>query len=211
MSRAQVPASCDDLSDPAWDIAELFPAQGDWSVGEYLRLKGNRLIEFDHGRIDVLDMPTDFHQAIVGVLYSMLLGFITPRQLGEVRFAPLRVRLWKGRYREPDVMFMLRANVARIRKKFWIGADLLMEVVSEDDRRRDLKTKRLEYARAGVREYWIVDPKLEQITVLKLAEKYYELHGEFRRGQRATSLLLPGFEVDANAVFDVGLQLHQTK
>ena len=45
-----------------------------------------------------------------------------------------------------------------------------MEVVSsgDEDRRRDLKTKRDEYALAGIPEYWIVDPELDQITVLTL-------------------------------------------
>jgi Uma2 family endonuclease len=76
------------------------------------------------------------------------------------------------------------------------GAELAMEVVSDDDRRRDLETKRFEYARAGISEYWIVDPLKEQITVLKLDGSAYVVHGEFKKGDRATSVLLPGFSVD---------------
>ena len=82
--------------------------------------------------------------------------------------------------------------------EYWEGADLVMEVVSsgDDDRRRDLKTKREEYAQAGISEYWIVDPVLEQITVLTLDGQTYVVHGEFKHGERATSKLLPGFGVD---------------
>ena len=56
-----------------------------------------------------------------------------------------------------------------------------MEVVSDDeeDRQRDLETKRQEYAQAGVAEYWIVDPKTETVTVLTLDGAAYRLHGEF--------------------------------
>jgi Uma2 family endonuclease len=76
-----------------------------------------------------------------------------------------------------------------------------MEVVSEGDesRHRDLVTKRDEYARAGIPEYWIVDPELGRITVLALEETSYAVHGEYSKGQQATSKLLPGFTVDVSA------------
>ncbi len=77
----------------------------------------------------------------------------------------------------------------------------MMEVVigDDDDRRRDLVIKRDEYARAGISEYWIVDPRDEQITVLHLARKRYVVHGEFGKGATATSHLLPGFTVNVTA------------
>src|SRR5262249_56746478 len=85
------------------------------------------------------------------------------------------------------------------------GADLAIEVVSEgeENRQRDLKSKRQEYAHAGIAEYWIVDPENRQITVLTLdtANKIYREHGVFGRGSKATSVLLSGFEVDVTAVF----------
>ena len=97
---------------------------------------------------------------------------------------------------------MLKENRKRVLHKYWQGADLVMEVVSDDpeDRHRDLVTKREEYARAKIPEYWIADPKLEEITVLWLKGKKYRVHGVFKMGQIATSRLLPGFDV---AVSDV--------
>ncbi len=84
------------------------------------------------------------------------------------------------------------------------GADLAMEVVSEgeEDRHRDLVIKRQEYATAGITEYWIVDPREPRITVLTLEGQAYRVHGIFTPGERATSILLPGFEVDVEAVFN---------
>ena len=58
-------------------------------------------------------------------------------------------------------------------------------------------TKREEYAQAGIPEYWIVDPELDQITVLTLDGQ--SVHGEFKRGERATSKRLPGFGVDVTS------------
>lgn len=189
-------------SEPTWEVAKLFPNQGKWSVEEYLELNGNLLVEFSNGYLEVLSMPTTTHQLIVAWLYQRLLEFVTSGNLGTPLFAPLRVRLWEGKFREPDVLFMLAAHGERIKEEFWEGADLVMEVVSSDDRRRDLDTKRREYAQAHIPEYWIVDPQQSTITVLRLdGDDRYAVHGEFAAGTQATSLLLPGFSVDVRAAF----------
>src|SRR3954452_1445040 len=135
-------------------------------------------------------MPTTSHQLIVAYLYRALLAFVTAQELGTVLFAPLRVRLWPGKFREPDLVFLHIQHADRIGELFWDGADLVMEVVSDDDRRRDLETKRREYAEAGIPEYWIVDPTEKRITVLTLEGRSYAVHGEFSPGMAATSGLL---------------------
>jgi Uma2 family endonuclease len=190
--------------EPTWEIAHLFPGQGMWSEGEYLALNGNHLVELSNGRLEVLPMPTTMHQLIVVYLYGLLLSFTSTRDLGTVLVAPLRVRLWRGKFREPDVVFMRSEHADRAGNDFWKGADLVMEVVSgdEEDRRRDLVEKRKDYARGGIPEYWIVDPRDEQITVLRLARTRYVVHGEFEKGAVATSHLLPGFAVNVIEAFN---------
>jgi Uma2 family endonuclease len=187
--------------EPAWDVAKLFPAQGHWSVSDYLALNGNYLVEYSSGYIEVLTMPTELHQLIVACLYSFLSAFAGRTRAGKVLFAPLRVQLYPGKFREPDIVFMMEANAVRRHNEFWEGADLVMEVVSDDDRRRDLETKRVEYAAAGIAEYWIVDPQTQQITVLKLAGKQYDVHGVFGVGETALSALLTGFSAPVTEVF----------
>jgi Uma2 family endonuclease len=191
-------------AEPAWDVARLFPAQGTWSEQEYLDLKGNRLVEFSNGIVEVLTMPTAAHQLIALFLCDMLRAFVRPAGLGKVLIAAFRVRLWEGKFRQPDVMFMRAEHAARTSNEFWDGADLVMEVVSEDDRRRDVETKRFEYARAGIPEYWVVDPQYRRITVLRLEGQRYVVHGEFAEGARASSALLPGFEVGVTEAFAAG-------
>ncbi len=191
--------------EPAWEVSYLFPAQGAWSVEEYLSLPTNHLVEFANGRLEVLPMPTDLHQAVVIFLIEVLLAFVKPRRAGTVRTAPLPVELWEDKYREPDVLFMLAKNAHRIRAH-WRGADLAMEVLCNDskDRKRDLVIKRKEYAKAGIQEYWIVDPRNHKITVLTLRGSAYRVHGEFTKGMRAASVLLPGFSVSVDEVFAQG-------
>lgn len=188
---------------PAWEVATLFPDQGHWGEGDYLALSHstNRLVELSAGRIEILPMPTMTHQLIVQYLSNLLLAFASTRKLGRVLFAPLRVRLPNGNYREPDVVFMLSEHANRMGDNFWDGADLVMEVVSEDNREHDLVTKRAEYAAAGIPEYWIVDPAERKITILKLQGDHYTTHADGGPGQKTESALLSGFSVEVSAVW----------
>lgn len=187
-------------TEPAWDIARLFPDQGQWSEDEYLALDTNHLIEFSHGIVEVLPIPSDKHQSIVGYLYTVLLVFARQIQ-GKVLFSPLRVRLWPGKIREPDLIFLASATDPRRQNQLWTGADLVVEVISPDDPDRDLVTKRREYAQAGIPEYWIVDPRTETILVLHLDGASY---GErrFGRGEQAISATFPALVVDVSATLD---------
>jgi Uma2 family endonuclease len=192
-------------SEPAWEVALLFPPQGTWSEEEYLALNTNKLVEFSDGFIEVLPMPTLMHQLIVAYLFGVLDSFTRKRRLGRAIFAPLRVRLRSKKFREPDILFMKTENSSRMGNDFWDRADLVMEVVSAENRDHDVRTKRAEYARAKIPEYWIIDPQESKITVLALDLRQkrgtYAVHGEFGPGSRASSKLLPGFEVDVKAVF----------
>ena len=153
-------------------------------------------------------MPTQSHQLIVQFLSNMLFAFASAAELGRVLFAPLRVRLRKGKFREPDVVFMLAEHADRMGEEYWIGAGLMMEVVSDDpeSRERDLVKKRAEYAAATIPEYWIVDPVEHRVTVLSLKKKRYVSHGEYRIGDRATSVLLNGFALEVDHIFAAGKQ-----
>jgi Uma2 family endonuclease len=189
---------------PAWEIAYLYPAQGSWSEDDYFALdqQSNRMIEFSDGWIEVLPTPTLIHQLIVRFLFRALDAYVKRRSLGTVLFAPLPVKLWPGKIREPDLIFIRRGRLNKIRR-YPKGAGLAVEVVSDDpeSRDRDLKKKRKEYAKAGIAEYWIVDPKEYRITVLTLEGSRYRVHGKFVLGTTATSVLLLKFTVNVDEVF----------
>jgi Uma2 family endonuclease len=192
-------------STTAWKdlLEDILPPQGEWSQEEYLVLTDhrNRLIEFTDGFLEVLPMPTDKHQNILEFLYQVFFLFIKPRG-GKVHFAPVRLRIRPDKFREPDLMLLLLATDSRRQNRFWLGADLALEVVSEDKPERDLVDKRGDYAEARVPEYWIVNPETETITVLRLRGDAYEEAGRFKRGETALSGLLPDFAVAVDAVFD---------
>lgn len=188
--------------EPAWDLALMYPLQGDWSVENYLSLDSGMLVEYSDGFVRVLPMPSLLHQWIARFLFLALERFISERDLGEVFFAPLPVRLAPTKYREPDIVFV-RPGRIRSMKGQPEGADLVVEIVSDgkESHERDYVEKRGEYAAAGIGEYWIVDPETKTITVLTLVGDRYEEHGVFSDGNAASAVLLEGFSVPTDEVF----------
>jgi Uma2 family endonuclease len=195
------------IGEPTWELASLYPHQGDWTESAYLALdeRDRRMYELVHGYLEVLPMPTPLHQRIAFYLAKLLDAFVVARRLGEVLTAPCPVRLGDKHYREPDVFF-LRPGRVKSADGQPEGADLVMEIVSPDprDRDRDLVDKRRDYAQADISEYWIVDPQEQTITVLVLDGTAYREDGVYKPGETARSILLPGFEVDVAATFAAG-------
>jgi Uma2 family endonuclease len=194
--------------EPVWDIAKFYPLQGSWTEEDYFaleRVNGNWMIELANGCLEVLPMPSLFHQRITKYMCRCVDDFLGPDSDGETAMAPLPVRLFEGQIREPDLVFFEKSHIRDIHKSLR-GADLVMEVVSpgEEARERDLETKRREYAKAKIREYWIIDPELKTITVLTLSGKNYKVYGEYKLGEQAASKLLKGFTVDVAEVFAAG-------
>jgi len=186
-------------------VCDSLPPQGCWGDEHYLWLtdRTRRLVEFTDGYVELLPMPTVEHQAILQFLNRLFDAHLAPLG-GFVLFAGLRVRVREGKFREPDLAALRGRSDPRNEPRYWLGADVVAEVVSPDDPARDLIAKPADYAEAGIPEYWIVDPRVEKVTVLALAGGTYVEQGVFSRGDTATSALLDGFAVDVTALFDFG-------
>src|SRR5262245_60409346 len=113
---------------------DLQPLQGLWTEEQYLKLTDhtNHLIELADGVIEVLPMPTDKHQVISRFLLFALFAFVQPLG-GMVLYAPLRLQVREGKFREPDLLLVLAADDPRRQNAYWLGADLVIEIVSPDD------------------------------------------------------------------------------
>lgn len=176
-----------------------------WTEEEYLDHPGGCLIEFDHGRVERLPMPDELHQSVSFNLQLALHNFVRPKKLGKVLAAPLPVKVSEQKYREPDVVF----RSAKAPKndpetaKFWESVTLAIEIMGRGSRSRtrDLIEKRQDYAAAGIAEYWIVDLKKKQITVLNLKRGEYVETGVYGLGDVAKSTVLSPFEISVESVF----------
>ncbi|GBC84997.1 hypothetical protein HRbin11_01437 [bacterium HR11] len=182
-------------------VAELFPSQGEWGEEDYFSLPDtHRYVELSEGRLIVPPHPTYSHQNALKRLFVRLNAFVEEHQLGVVQLAPLPVRLWPGKIREPDIFFIAKEHVDRIGEQVCGVPDLVVEVTSPSTLKADRMEKFHEYARAGVREYWLVDPQAHTIEVYTLQQGAYLLRGKWGAGERASSELLSGFTVRVDEI-----------
>ena len=184
-------------------LAELLPGPGEWNEASYHFIsERGRLVELSDGNIEVLPVPAEYHQLLAMRLAFALHAYAETHQLGQVRFAPLPVRLWAGKIREPDIMYMSNAHLDRI-GEYWGVPDLAVEIVSEGGEIHDTRIKRAEYAHAGIGEYWIVDPAVQTIELLTLNSET----GSYNPGTLLTSddtlasLMLRGFSLSLAQLF----------
>ncbi|MBC8231164.1 Uma2 family endonuclease [bacterium] len=183
------------------EVAWLFPRQGEWTEVDYFRLPDtNHFVELSEGRLVIPEMPTNSHQYAVGELFVEMRASVRNNVLGEVRIAPLPVKLWQGKIREPDIVFMSTKHADRIGEDFWGVPDIVVEVLSKSTMKTDRGEKFLEYAQAGVTEYWIVDLEERAIEVYVLRQGAYKLLGNWGMGQIARSEVFSGFEVAVDTV-----------
>jgi Uma2 family endonuclease len=117
--------------------------------------------EWVDGEVIVFMPAKDIHQAMVGFLYQLITLFVDLFQLGKTRVAPLGMRLEKSpSMREPDILFVANAHLDRLTPdRLEGGADLVIEVISDDSVYRDRQEKFKEYEAEGIPEYWIIDPR----------------------------------------------------
>jgi len=183
-------------------VADLYPPQGQWTEADYFALPNtNRYVELSEGRLIMPPHPTYSHQEALKGLLLRLNTFVEEKKLGIIEVAPLPVQLWPGKVREPDLFFLAKEHADRIGEQVFGVPDLIIEVTSPGTREVDRGEKFFEYARAGVREYWLVDPDKQTIEVYVLRGGVYEPLGKFSSGERARSELLSGFEVNVDEVF----------
>ena len=105
--------------------------------------------------------PNSRHQDMVGFLYALLRNFVKFFQVGQVFNAPYEMKVTAdSNGREPDILFIAKENLARITDQKLEGpADLVIEAISKESVSRDRSDKFYEYQDAGVREYWLFDPR----------------------------------------------------
>ena len=190
--------------EPAWEAAYMLPVQGSWSEEDFLKFHTNRMAELVDGRLEILPMPTWLHQLILEFLFDKIRDHVRERKIGgKVLMAPLPTRLFARTIREPDLLYVQPEHLPTNVRGYPDKIDLAIEIVSSgtEARQRDYIDKRVDYAKAGVAEYWIVDPEELLVTVLTLAGTEYKVAQECHPGDIARSLLLTGLEVSVDQIW----------
>jgi Uma2 family endonuclease len=186
--------------EPAWEAAYLHPPQGRWSEEDFLKFHTSQMAELVDGRLEILPMPNLKHQRMLLLLLDLMRRAMPIG--GTALFAPLPSRLFPGTIREPDLLYISPDNRPADDVEYPTRLDLVMEIVSrgEDAKKRDYVDKRRDYAKAGITEYWIIDPEESMVTVLALRGEVYEELGCFKKEETASGELLGDLAVDVTAL-----------
>ena len=180
----------------AIEIAKLFPVQGKWTEEDYFRLpETNKIIELSEGRIIITPSPTTQHQKILSKLFLLIGNHVLSNNLGEIVVSPMDVRLWPGTIRQPDIVYMSNEHRDRISEQYWGIPDLVIEILSESTATEDRTSKFIEYEKAGITEYWLVDTAKKTIEVFVLDQGSYKLLGKWGAGEVVQSKVLAGLQV----------------
>jgi len=125
------------------------------------------LAEWVDGEVVMYTPASKLHQDVAGFLTSVLRSLVELRHLGVVLSAPFQMKLEQGR--EPDLLFVAREHLERLKETYLEGpADLVVEIVSPESVGRDRGEKFYEYERAGIPEYWLIDPQAKRAEFYQL-------------------------------------------
>jgi Uma2 family endonuclease len=135
-------------------------------------------------------------------LSARIHAFVADRRLGYVFDSSTGFRLPGGNVRLPDVAFVARGRFAgeQVPEGFSdVPPDLAIEVLSPDDRSRDVLDKVGEYLQAGVRLVWVIDPRRRTAAVYRSLTDVRQLSsGDSLDGEE----VLPGFQCRLAEVID---------
>jgi Uma2 family endonuclease len=114
-----------------------------------------------------------------------------------------RAAIWTSArtYLEPDLFYVSAETEAQMVPGHRTTADLVIEVISPGSAIYDRNTKADTYARLGVNELWLVDETGANVEVRTLAEGRFAPGRVFAKGDRLSSLILPGLTFKANRIF----------
>ncbi len=161
--------------------AYSYDRQGTYTLDDYYALPDDRRAELIDGVFYDMTSPATTHQLIAGAIYACFLQHVTANKGLCVPFiSPVDVQLDRDdkTILEPDVAVVCNRDII-IRRCIYGAPDLTVEILSPSTKRKDMIIKLNKYMNAGVREYWIVDPDAETVTVYDFEHDQFPIYYTF--------------------------------
>lgn len=147
--------------------------QGEYTLEDYYALPEDKRYELIDGVLYEMTAPTTVHQIIALQMCYQIERFIEEKEGDCMTYiAPVDVQLDcdDKTMVEPDVIILCDRS-KDINRCIYGAPDFVAEVLSKSTRRKDIGVKTYKYANAGVREYWIIDPKDRKVIVYQFAQE----------------------------------------
>lgn len=178
------------------------------SYAEFMEIteKSTLRMELINGEIHLLASPTIGHQEILGRLYILFNAYFQYHSC-RVFLAPFDVHFNKKGMDEPDVMQPdlivvcdLKGNVTE--KDRYMGTpSLVIEILSDSTRSKDMIDKLNTYRLSGVEEYWVIDPKAKTVLIYQFKDREIERVRSFEGGSTVQSFIFDGLSADIDPLF----------
>ncbi|MEP1085574.1 Uma2 family endonuclease [Algoriphagus sp.] len=191
-------------------VKEPFTEYGVYSYADYLTWEIDEMVELIKGKVfrSAAASPRMKHQKIVLRLGSELLNFLEKKSC-EVFIAPFDVRLPVKSRKNEEIFTVVQPDVcvvcdrSKLDEAGCVGApDLIVEVLSPGNNKKELRNKYEVYEESGVKEYWIIHPSEETMIIYSLINGKYQPSRLFSHGDIISSACIPGFELDLEAFFE---------
>ena len=198
-----------DTPDEETFISPLKRQQEDvYTYADYLSWNSNQRCELHEGTQVMLPVPTTIHQRVLYAFFLQIGSFLQGTKY-EVFPAPFDVRLFqKDSDRPEDVNTVVQPDISvicdpdKIDRAGCKGApDFIIEILSPSTANTDRQYKFDLYRRAGVREYWVVDPDLRCVLVHILEDGKYHASLIYLSRAKVPVNVLDGCEIDLSLVF----------
>ena len=179
-----------------------------YTYADYLTWKFTERVELIKGWIHLMSpAPNVSHQTVSIKLSAMLYNFFENNKCN-VFAAPFDVRLYKKNIADEKVLTVVQPDLCiicddnKLDKRGCIGVpDLIIEIVSPGNSKRELKTKFDLYQENNVLEYWVVNPLEKNIQQFVLKDKKFQLVHTFFDDDKMDCKIFKGFTVTVKKIF----------
>jgi Uma2 family endonuclease len=173
------------------------------TVHDYMAMpEGPPYHQLIEGDLYMSPSPNWRHQQISGNIEWFIQGYLREHDVGRLFHAPLDVILNETNVYQPDVLFFRHSRKSIVGKRCIEGApDFVVEILSESTLHLDKDLKRKVYAKAGVKELWVVDPIAREIIVFHFSESVDEPAAVYSGDDNFQSPLFPGLTFAVSEVF----------
>lgn len=182
---------------------------GRYTYADYLTWQMDEMVELIKGKIfKQAAAPRRIHQEVSGRIFNKLFNFLEKPSC-KVYAAPFDVRLPVKSKKHEDIDTVVQPDICvicdpeKLDELGCVGApDLVVEILSPGNNKKELQNKYEVYEESGVQEYWIIHPNECTLIVNSLINGKYQSSRVFTHGDKVASLAVNGFVLDLEEVFD---------
>ena len=177
------------------------------SYEDFLKLSeaSENRYEYIDGEVYVMASPTYDHQAIIAELFNTLYNWFKSKKCRPLT-APFDITLIIGEEKnvvQPDIIVICDIENINERRRYTGTPALVVEVLSETTQKKDMIKKLDMYLRAGIKEYWIINPLHQEVYSYSFAEGDIKEFWMLKSGETLQSTHFSGLEVPLAGLFSV--------